>query len=202
MSAYLIPNLILFIVNIVLVSVLVYYLRSLKRKSKALGRFENNASQKVEKIIEQATEKSQQILLETDYLTAGQVKMLESALSEIREDNLRALQNTVDRLASIAQKSLEREESVLTEKYLAEMEKTWSALNKKLQDKTEQLLNQFAQDTQEYKEARIGELDKEISRQVLLISAKVLNRSIPLDQHNELVVEALEQAKKEGLFNF
>lgn len=195
MAAYLLPNIILFIVNVILVSVLVYYLKSLKRKGRALSHFESNASQKVEKIIEAAREKGEKILLGTDYLSQNQAKLLEDTLTKIREDNLKAVEKNIERLTALTEKTITDQEASLTKQYLSKMEENWVLLQKNLQSKTEE-------DTRKYKEARIAQLDKEISNQVLQISAKVLNKSIPLNQHNDQVIAALEQAKKEGLFNF
>lgn len=58
----------------------------------------------------------------------------------------------------------------------------------------------FEHDLKEYKEARMAEIDAKVGEIAQELAREVVNRSISVDEHEDLVRMALERAKKEGLF--
>ena len=56
------------------------------------------------------------------------------------------------------------------------------------------------QEVDKYRVAKMAQIDEEVSQIVREISAEVLNRAISIDDHEELVMKALEKAKAAGIF--
>jgi len=56
-------------------------------------------------------------------------------------------------------------------------------------------------DLENYKKAKMAKVDESIMDAVEEIAKEVVARSIPVEDHEELILKSLEQAKKEGLFN-
>jgi len=52
---------------------------------------------------------------------------------------------------------------------------------------------------EEYKKARMAEIDEQVKLKVLEISKQVLGDAIDLKAHEELVIKALENAKRNGI---
>jgi hypothetical protein len=62
------------------------------------------------------------------------------------------------------------------------------------------LLPQMEQELDEYKKIRLQQADRTITQVIQEVSQEILNKSISLDDHQRLLIEALEKAKKEGVF--
>jgi len=56
-------------------------------------------------------------------------------------------------------------------------------------------------DLENYKKAKMVKVDESITEAIEEIAKEVIARSIPVEDHEELILKSLEQAKKEGLFN-
>jgi hypothetical protein len=56
-------------------------------------------------------------------------------------------------------------------------------------------------DLDKYKKAKLAKVDESIVNAIEEIAKVVIAKTIPIEEHEELVVKALDQAKKEGLFN-
>jgi hypothetical protein len=52
-----------------------------------------------------------------------------------------------------------------------------------------------------YKQSRINQIEQMISRVIQEASQEILNKSISVDDHQKLLMESLEKAKKEGVFD-
>ena len=61
------------------------------------------------------------------------------------------------------------------------------------------LLN-LQKDIEAYKESRYADAEESVKQIVQKVSQEVLNKSISLEDHQKMVIDALEKAKKEGVF--
>lgn len=59
---------------------------------------------------------------------------------------------------------------------------------------------QWKKDLEEYKKQKYQKVDEDIYKILYRVSEMVLNQGISYDKHKELVIEALETAKKEQVF--
>lgn len=63
------------------------------------------------------------------------------------------------------------------------------------------LLPNLEKELEEYKKARMKETEQTIARVVQKASQEILNKSISLEDHQTLLIQSLEKAKKEGIFD-
>lgn len=63
------------------------------------------------------------------------------------------------------------------------------------------LLTKLEKEAQEYKENKLKAVDEQIRQIVLSAAREVIGRSISLTEHEDLVVKALERAKREKVFS-
>ena len=63
------------------------------------------------------------------------------------------------------------------------------------------LLSNLQKEIAAYKQQKIKESDKTVNKIIAEVSQKVLNKSIPLEDHQNLIIESLEKSLKEGVFD-
>jgi hypothetical protein len=74
-------------------------------------------------------------------------------------------------------------------------------LEKQIKEFRETLLPNIEKEIENYKLERFKTMDKAINVIIQKVSEKALNKSIPPEDHNNLIIESLEKAKKEGIFD-
>ena len=52
----------------------------------------------------------------------------------------------------------------------------------------------------EYKKHQLSKIDQSMNDVLLKVSGSILGKVIPIRDHQQLIIDALEQAKKEGMF--
>jgi len=109
---------------------------------------------------------------------------LQAKFKEQQESTLTMTQDTVS-------KSLEAFSQSLSAKTVG----TQELIDKKTTDMLEQVESEIT----DYKSAKLRKIDAEVGRLVQKTFQEVLRRSIPEPLHEELIVEALEKAKKEEI---
>lgn len=74
------------------------------------------------------------------------------------------------------------------------------ASQKIVEEKIEKEYAQAEEELKAYKEAKLRKIDDSIYEILKTISKIVLGKAIPLEEHEQLIIEALNRAKKEGVF--
>ena len=74
-------------------------------------------------------------------------------------------------------------------------------LQKQIKDFHETLLPNLEKELEDYKQARLKQTEQTITRIIQQVSQETLNKSISLNDHQNLLIESLEKAKKEGIFD-
>ena len=64
----------------------------------------------------------------------------------------------------------------------------------------ERLQSSVVTEVESYKQDLIKRVERSIFRIIYLVSTNVLGKTIDLEGHRELVIKALEEAKREGFF--
>ena len=121
------------------------------------------------------------------------VETYEHMAEEAQEEYLHTLHAASQAMAKDAQQSLGMFETFLKEQtigYKLAMEK-----------KIDQLRMEANTSIDEYRKEKLKRVDKSINEIILMVAKHVIGRSINLKEHNELVIRALEEAKKEGFFS-
>jgi flagellar biosynthesis/type III secretory pathway protein FliH len=73
-------------------------------------------------------------------------------------------------------------------------------MQSQMQNFRDSLLPQMQKELDAYKQQRFSEADKTINKIIQDIAQKVLNKSLSLEDHQNLIIESLEKSRKEGVF--
>lgn len=114
------------------------------------------------------------------------------ALADVKEMYLKELKESVEQFKAGSQTELADFKTMLTKETVASQ----AFIGKKITDEFETAQKDIA----DYKAKQLEKIDKQIDTMVQQVSLAVLKQAISAKQHEELIDEALEQAKKEGLF--
>jgi hypothetical protein len=166
------------------------------------------AHAKSQKIIEDATEKANQIISSSETLKTknlddikkqiekaqeNDLKIYQVSVSKIQEESIKVLQNVPDYIKAL----LSKEILIVKDDLLSEI--------KVAHDNAKALIEQAYQKADDevavYKKVRMDALDKTIISIVQQISRKVLNKEIESQEHEKLVIKALEEAKRQNVFS-
>jgi hypothetical protein len=74
-------------------------------------------------------------------------------------------------------------------------------LQKQSQQFHDTLFTQMKKELEDYKTLRMQQTDAMITHIIQKASQEIFNKTIPLSDHQTLVINALEKAKKEGIFD-
>lgn len=167
-----------------------------KKQAKMEGKSEQflkRAEEGARKIIERATEKASKTLAETNSLKKEMIKELEVSLENLRSD----LMEKFSEETKVAQEIYHEEEkkfvSNLEKKILEEAQSHEKNLEKEIQAE----FQRTKEDVKRYKDEKLKEVEKEINKIIERVLEEAGAKSISLEDHEKLVLEALEKAKKE-----
>ncbi len=153
------------------------------------GQINNDSQKALTDAVNTLTEKEKQQVSE---LTQTFMKSYQAELSEINNNTINVLKSTSDDLIKSMTSNFEELKKSMSE----ETFKSHEVAEEKIKveyDKLEQELHQ-------YKEAQLKKLNDNIYKILLNVSKALLNKSINFEQHGDLIMEALEKAKKEDEF--
>lgn len=205
--------------NIMILIFLGFYLRHLQKEKRSLDEKENDLVKKEvkvdsdyhqivdsslnqeRKILDDATKKASNILTDTKYISDMSKDTIDKALQRMIEgvqQEAASSSNTVitkhkDYLNQLSGKSLVNFQNI-TKQFELDMQK-------QMQNYRETILPNLQKEIASYKEQKIREADKTVSAIIKDVSQKVLNKAIPLDDHQSLIIESLNKALKEGIFD-
>lgn len=198
--------------DLVLFVFVAYYLLSLRHLKKNLREKEtkvdtqyhqivDNALARERKILEDAVEKANQILTQAGYLNKTSTEALNSSFSQMtsgvernaNETSQQFMQTYEDYLKQIAIKSLNN--------FYAITKGMETDLQNQIGQFNQALVNNIQKETSEYKQLRLKQVEASVQQIVQKASREILNKTISLDNHHDLVIAALEKAKGEGILD-
>lgn len=147
------------------------------------------AQEKAEKIIERASKKANQILIQSNFFHKS---LKESLRQELKSAVQSSVQTYQKELEIAVKKSLSDLEEII-KKQLKENQEF-------LQDKTREKWVLIEKDLIEYREQSKQEIDKIMMEQIKQLITDSFVKSMPESAKEKLVFEALEKAKKDGFF--
>ncbi|HUQ84926.1 MAG TPA: hypothetical protein VM077_01255 [Candidatus Limnocylindrales bacterium] len=207
-----------------------YYFFKLNAKEKELEKKEgkvdadyhhivDEALAKERKIIDDATTEAEKIITDTDYASTTDKDQLNLALNKIVEDIKKETAQTghdlIDHYAStlkvISLHSQENFQDVSKEfedslkkqiRDFQDVAKTLETdLQKQIKDFHQSLLPNLQKELEEYKTERIKQTEELVNTITQKAAEEIFNKSISIDDHQKLIIESLEKAKKEGVFS-
>lgn len=189
-----------------------YYLLSIHKKEKELEKKSTDSDTSYHKIVDDALSKERKIVDDATQ-EAGQIitgaQNTTDSVKQTLEHSLQALsQNMQQQSTETAKYYMTTYQSVLNKvanASLSDFQTTTQQLNAELQKQTAEMrmsmLPRIEKELEEYKEARMKETEQLVGRIIQKASQDIFNRTINTDDHHKLMIEALEKARKEGLFD-
>ena len=205
------------------------FFRSSASKEKA-AKIRKDAHDKAQKVLDEANEealttikraavKARELIEKATFVSERANKILSDELHTLSQKGLDDVHNvslkfveTYEQMASSAQndflEAFQKSSQVMTE----DAKKTAYVFEKYLKDQTveykesmEKRLQEFQAEAQDYidayRERRLAKVDAIIFEIIQLTSKNVLGRIISTEEHDKLILQALEEAKKEGFFS-
>lgn len=197
--------------NVIIFIFVGYYLLRFSAKEKELekkeGKIDTDYHQIVDtalarerKILEDAANEASQIITGAQYINQASKETVNHALQKIVADVQKDALATAHDFTTSYQATLRQ----LAEQSLREFQQVTKGLEGDLQKQItefhESLLPNLEKELEAYKQARLNQTEQMIARVVQATSQEVLNKSIPLDDQRRLIIDSLENAKKEGVF--
>lgn len=208
--------------NLALFIFLIYYIARLRAREKSLERKEekvdshyhevvDDALTKERKIMEDAVQESNEIIADAaseaseiltgaQYVSDSSKKTVDDALKNVSVDIKKEAEQTARDFTKSYQTSLTQ----LTNESLSDFQHITKELQTDLQKKLSEfhstLLPALEKELEEYKKTRIRLIEESVTRIVTDASQEIMNKSISLEDHQKLVIDSLEKAKKEGVF--
>src|SRR5216683_2978384 len=196
---------------------------------KVNNQLQNQLSEKPIKLLEQAHEKAQEIITlankqaaeilassktyESNSNQALKDKLAElekqqaSVFAKASEDMKLAYQNMITQIQEQDINTLKSMTKDIESDVLADFKEFRDVLEKEtinsekiVKGKIDEEYLTMEKDLEEYKNQKYQKVDEDIYKILYRVSEMVLNQGISYDKHKELVIEALETAKKEQVF--
>lgn len=166
------------------------------------------AHSKSQKIIEDATERANQIISSTETLKTQSIdniqkqiekaqlnnfKLYQGSVSKIQEESIKVLQNVPEYIKALLSKEILMVKDDLLSEIKIAHENAKALITQAYQKADDEVYT--------YKKVRMDALDKTIVAIIQQISRKVLNKEIETSEHEKLVIKALEEAKRQNIFS-
>jgi len=150
----------------------------------------SKAHEKAQKIIERASKKANQILIQSNFFHKS---LKESLRQELKSAVQKSVQTYQKELEEGIKKSLVDLEEII-KKQLKDNQEF-------LQNKTKEQWELIEKDLSNYKEQRKQEMDKIIRDKIGELVSDTFIKAMPESMKEKLIFEALESIKKDGFFN-
>lgn len=178
----------------------------------------HRARRKARDILTRATDESVRIYRQTDMTNEKIIEELdhilqESVVSHIKSFNhvsetfiteyKQAMTTMQEELIHSSQTKIERAQKESDETlntYTSSLQKKFGSLPESFEKKIQETFSTIDKQAEEYKKMQLKKIDDSIGTIVMDTYQEILSKNITLSVHTDLVVEALEKAKKEGIF--
>jgi len=174
-----------------------------------------DARVKAESIINEAIEKAKEIIAGSNLITTESKKALDEAfetllkhqtsyfekasqdflqeykneLQALKEKNIEILKNTSKEIEEDTAKEIQDFDNIL--------EKETVLSQKIIEEKIEKDYSKVQKEVEEYKNEMLNKVDAQILKLLQTVSKKVIGKSLSLQEHEQLIISALEQAKND-----
>lgn len=209
------PLLILELVILGLILAFLYYLEhtySLLRKKrleteKEFSETLKKANTRYQHTLEEASEKASQILSATQFVRSSIQEKIDRHLASLSEKSSVYLKNELSKITESSINQTKKELEKIQQQTLEQIKNFDKDIQKELADTHTSVnseitnrLQQVQKDLESYKEEQIALVDQKIKKTVVEISEEVLGKAISLQDQEKLVIDALEEVKKQGAF--
>ncbi|MBI2031788.1 MAG: hypothetical protein HYT08_04215 [Candidatus Levybacteria bacterium] len=176
-----------------------------------------DARNKAESIINEAVQKAQEIIAGSNIVNTQSKKALDEAFEtllkhqtgyfekasqdflQVYKNELEALKQKNIEILKNTSKSIEEDTVKEVQDFDNVLEQETVASQKIIQEKIEKDYSKVQKEVEQYKNEMLGKVDAQISKLIQDVSKKVIGKSLSLQEHEQLIIDALEEAKKNGL---
>lgn len=200
------------IANVSIIVFVGYYLFKLNEKEKVFEKKEEKVDTEYHHVVDEALAKERKILEDA----ASQAGEIISQAKTINSSSQQQINQALEKIIADSQSqtlSLSQQAMNQYAQYLKQIANTsltnFSSLTKELENAMKQntktiqesMLPSLQKELEAYKEMRLKETEQTVQRIVQKASQEILNKSISLEDHQNLVIQSLEKAKREGVFD-
>lgn len=161
----------------------------------------DDALTKERKILDDATREADQIMTGAHYVKSISQDTVHQALQKMTDDIKKEVADTAYYFKNSYSNSLKQ----LADSSLKDIQIVAKELETDLQQQiknfSDNMLPNIQKQVEEYKQARMKQAEQTIMNIIRQSSEEILNKSISSDDHQKLIIESLEKAKKKGLFD-
>lgn len=193
-----------------------------EKERQAFQKYEDvlsKASNRAASVIDSTTANSGAIINQTKVTNEKLEENLDRTLQEVAKKHVEYLNNATDAFQKDYEKYLVELQKNFHQQAEATLQKAEETINHTIESfstsllgktlgaqevidvKIQTLLADAEKETQTYKKMQLEKVDAQITQLIHRTYEEVLKRSIPETLQHELIIESLEKAKKEGLFN-
>jgi hypothetical protein len=169
-------------------------------------------------LLEKATQTSQTLISQTKTTNERLASDFDKILQQIAQKQIEAMNSEAEILKHGYQNKVNQMQSTIDQNTNTMMQTTEVNLDKQLavftqtlmshatkseqmiSQKTQEMLQKIELELETYKKTKMQNVDHEILQLIQKTYQEILGRSIPPTVQRELILEALEKSKKEGLF--
>ena len=178
----------------------------------------DNALNKERKILDDATGEAEEIIKNAEYVTSSSKdavdKTLTKLIDEVHNETVMTAKQfmesytaSLNQLSNQSQTDFQVVAKDLAEGLRAQVQTFANStkqleidLQKQVKDFHDNLLPGIEKELDDYKKVRMKQTEQTITSIVQKASQEILNKSISLDDHQKLIIDSLEKAKREGFF--
>jgi hypothetical protein len=218
----LIVSLLLNILMVVVVSYLVYksdqvlsefkpFLREGEQARQAVGKKANEVLARTigmsSELIKNSVEESKRNMkLSEEFRTEIEGKMrlgVEQTLTDSRkvfQNQSKDIISTYQTMFSVLNREVSSQTKKKVEELIPDLQKQLEQVPKMVEEKLGQELSRVDRQVEVYKQEKLKQVDSQIYQVINDVARATISRSVDISAHEELVMEALEKAKKENIF--
>lgn len=161
----------------------------------------DDALTKERKIVDDAAHEADQIITGAHYINKAAKESVAQAIRTMLEEIQKEAHNTSEKCTQNYQTSL----NLITTQSLTDFQNVikqlYDNLQKQIKDVQDSMLPALQKELAEYKEMRMKQTDQDVISIVQKATQEIFNKSISFNDHENLLIESLEKAKKESLFD-
>jgi hypothetical protein len=197
--------------NCILLIFIAYYFLNLKSREKSLEKKEtqidtdyhqivDNALTKERKILEDATTEADHIITNTQYVSQASKESVDQSLQQMEITIQKDALDTAQDFTKTYQTSLKQLATQSLNDFQTATKNLETDYQNQIKDFHQNILPTLKKELEEYKQVRLKETEQLTKTIVQKASQEILNKALSLEDHHTLLTQALEKAKKEGLF--
>lgn len=169
--------------------------------------FDLQKDEEAREIIKNANIKAQEILGQAQNISTQQQEGLQNKLNEATQTYAKSYEDALAKTQSVIGTMLQNISNDIKKGVTGEIDVFRQSLQQEVVKSKDEMrkvvieaFKKADSEVESYKKARLQQVDKEILVMVKRVAERVLAKEISVDEHEKLVLKALEEAKKQGIF--